>query len=83
MPDEPTIPVPMTRAQRNALALDRDWHIAQDLVAAYDAAVARPVDPERTCSQCGAKTHKLYGGEGRCPVMCHACWTADVVGGGA
>lgn len=62
MTDEPTIPVPMTRAMRSAAMrvtgcdvphADRDALL--ELCRAYDAAVARPVEPGRTVRWC--ETH--------------------------
>lgn len=62
MPSEPTIPVPMTKKQRDAI----DWaapevrlsEVARELEAvvdAFDAAAARPAEPERTVRWC--ETH--------------------------
>jgi hypothetical protein len=62
--NEPTIPVPMTQAQRDWHAEQLAWlrhdkpyafgAIAQHqaLVAAYDAAAARAAEPERTVRWC-------------------------------
>lgn len=91
MPDEPTIPVPMTEVQAGSLrglaeALVETLGVPansftvtnlRDVLAAYDAAVARPAEPRKGMAE----------GEVRC--TCHgvavsACPSCGgVVGGGA
>jgi transposase len=75
--DEPTIPVPMTQAQRHSLsgiahALDLSENSTiRQLVAAYDAAVARPVlrAPERLLRDALEEIAKLYSEAKRAGVI--------------